>query len=90
MRNLAERIKNQSHSNSIKKYKNKIKKKPNISPKNRLNMKKRNKTEMFMNKTDIFLFGQQFESNQYKKSINRQILKNINLIKIKKDIKKFR
>ena len=84
MRNLAERIKNQSHSNSIKKYKNKIKKKPNISPKNRLNMKKRNKTEMFMNKTDIFLFGQQFESNQYKKSINRQILKNINLIKNKK------
>jgi hypothetical protein len=87
MRNLTERIKNQSYTNSIKKYKNNIKTKPIISPKNRLNMKKRNKTEMFMNKTDIFLFGQQFESNQYKKSItsiNRQILKNINLTNNKK------
>ena len=47
-------------------------------------MKKRNKTEMFMNKTDIFLFGQQFDVTQYKKSINRQILKNINLTNNKK------
>ena len=84
VRNLTERIKNQTHSNSIKKYKNKIKTKPNISPKNMLNMKKRNKTEMFMNKTDIFLFGQQFDVTQYKKSINRQILKNINLTNNKK------
>ena len=84
VRNLTERIKNQTHSNSIKKYKNKIKAKTNISPKNRLNMKKRNKTEMFMNKTDIFLFGQQFDGTQYKKSINRQILKNINLTSNKK------
>jgi hypothetical protein len=84
MRNLTERIKNQSYTKSIKKYKNNIKTKPIISPKNRLNMKKRNKTEMLMNKTDMFLFGQQFESNQYKKSINRQILKNINLTNNKK------
>ena len=84
LRNLTERIKNQSNSNSIKKYTNKIKTKAIISPKNRLNMKKRNNTEMIMNKTDILLFGQQFDSNQYKKSINRQILKNINLTNNKK------
>ena len=84
IRNLTERIKNQSHSNSIKKYKNKLKAKPFISPKNELKTKKRNKTELFMNKTDIFLFGQQFENSQYKKSINRQILKNINLTNNKK------
>ena len=44
-------------------------------------MKKRMKTELLGTKTDIFILGQQNEINPYKynKSINRQILKNINL-----------
>ena len=42
-------------------------------------MKKRAKTEILGNKTDIFMFGKQPESTSYSKSINRQILKNINL-----------
>ena len=41
-------------------------------------MNKRTKTEITGEKGDIFLFGQQNEINIYNKSINRQILKNIN------------
>ena len=50
-----------------------------INPRN--NMKKRTKTEILGTLSDIFLFGQQNEINpySYNKSINRQILKNINL-----------
>ena len=49
-----------------------------ISPNN--NMKKRTKTEILGIKTDKFLYGQNNEINgyNYNKSINRQILKNIN------------
>ena len=42
-------------------------------------MKKRSKTEITGLQTDIFIFGQQGEITNYNKSINRQILKNINL-----------
>ena len=50
-----------------------------ISPQN--NMKKRTKTEIMGIKTDKFLFSQANEINSYNysKSINRQILKSINL-----------
>ena len=40
---------------------------------------KRIKTEILGMKNDIILFGQQSENNNYNKSINRQILKNINI-----------
>ena len=79
IRNLTERIKKQSHSSSIKKSKIKSKMKSIISPNNKNNMRKRTKTEILGNKTDIFIFRQQNENNSYNKSINRQILKNINL-----------
>ena len=46
---------------------------------NHNNVKKRTKTEIIGNKTDIFIFGNQGDNNPYNKSINRQILKNINL-----------
>ena len=76
IRNLTERMKNQSLSNSIKKNKVQSKIKNIISPYQ--NMKKRTKTEISGTKSDIFLFGHQIELN-CNKSINRQILKNINL-----------
>ena len=70
-------------SNSIKKGKNKTKAKSIFSPPdkkidNNNNIKKRTKTEILGNKTDIFIFGRQGDNNPYNKSINRQILKNIN------------
>jgi len=76
IRNLTDRMKNQSLSNSIKKNKVQSKIKNIISPYQ--NMKKRTKTEISGTKSDIFLFGHQSEVN-CNKSINRQILKNINL-----------
>ena len=86
VKNLAERIKNKANSSSIKKVKNKSKTKSifspntkNINNNNNNNMKKRTKTEILGNNTDIFIFGQQGDNNQYSNSINRQILKNINL-----------
>ena len=89
IRNLTERIKKQSLSNSMKKGKDQYKIKSVLSP--RKNMKKRTKTEILGEKNDTFLFGQQndLNINTYNKSINRQILKNINLTnsnKPKKDI----
>ena len=78
--NLTDRIKSgKSQSILNKTGKEHSKNKSLISPRN--NMKKRTKTEFLGTKTDIFLFGQQNEINPYKynKSINRQILKNINL-----------
>ena len=77
IRNLTERIRKQAQSNSKKKAKEQQKVKNAFSPKK--NMKKRTKTEITGAKSDIFLFGQQNEINTYNKSINRQILKNINL-----------
>jgi hypothetical protein len=57
--------KDNSHSKSI------------VTPQN--NMKKRTKTEILDMKNDIFPFGQPSEINSYNyKSINRQILRNIN------------
>ena len=84
IRNITEKIKSKSNSNSIKKSKNKSKTKSIISPTNNKsnnnnNVKKRTKTEILGNKTDIFIFGNQGDNNPYNKSINRQILKNINL-----------
>ena len=57
----------------------KIKTKIFISP--RYNKQKRTKTDILGNQTDIFILGQQNEINSChgNKSINRQILKNINL-----------
>ena len=77
IRNLTERIKKKSPPNSTKKSKNQEKTKNAFSPKR--NMKKRAKTEITGLQTDIFLFGQPNDINSYNKSINRQILKNINL-----------
>ena len=88
--NLTDRTKNgQSQSNQSKIGKTLSKNKTLITPKN--NVKKRTKTEFLGMKNDIFLFGQQNENNSYNcnKSINRQILKNINLTntnKTRKDI----
>ena len=82
IQNLTERIKNKTNSNSRKGSKNKSISKSIFSPINKNitnNMKKRTKTEILGNKTDIFIFGQQPENISYNKSINRQILKNINL-----------
>ena len=84
IRNITEKLKSKSNSNSIKKSKNKSKTKSVISPMNNKttnhnNVKKRTKTEIIGNKTDIFIFGHQGDNNPYNKSINRQILKNINL-----------
>ena len=80
--NLTERIKNKSNSNSMKKNKNKSLTKSIFSPVNKnisKNMKKRTKTEVLGYKTDIFILGKQSENISCNKSINRQILKNINL-----------
>ena len=85
IRNLTERIRRQSQSNSKKKAKEKQKTKNVFSPKK--NMKKRTKSEITGTKSDIFLFGQQNEINTYNKSINRQILKNINLTNVNKQKK---
>ena len=85
IRNLTERIRRQSQSNSKKKAKEKQKTKNVFSPKK--NMKKRTKSEITVTKSDIFLFGQQNEINTYNKSINRQILKNINLTNVNKQKK---
>ena len=54
-------------------------------------MKKRTNKEITGDKRDIFLFGQQNEINTYNESLNRQILKNINMTivyKQKKEINK--
>ena len=85
MRNLTERIRKQTQSNSIKKDKQQKSIKNAFSP--RKNVKKRTKTEITGAKSDIFLLGQQKEINQYNKSINRQILKNINLTNTNKQKK---
>ena len=85
IRNLTERIRRQSQSNSKKKAKEQQKTKNVFSPKK--NMKKRTKSEITGTKSDIFLFGQQNEINTYNKSINRQILKNINLTNVNKQKK---
>ena len=84
VKNIAERIKNKANSSSMKKNKNKSKTKSIFSPNNKNNnnnnnIKKRTKTEILGNNTDIFIIGQQGENYTYNKSINRQILKNINL-----------
>ena len=84
VKNIVDRIKNKANSSSIKKNKNKSKTKSIFSPNNKNNnnnnnMKKRTKTEILGNNTDIFIFGQQGDNYTYNKSINRQILKNINL-----------
>ena len=86
--NLTDRIKaGQSTSKLNKSGKDQLKTKSLISPRN--NMKKRTKTEILGMKSDIFLFGQQNEINpyNYNKSINRQILKNINLTNTNKQHK---
>ena len=77
--NLTDRIKNGvSQSKLNKSGKDQSKTKSLISPRN--NMKKRTKTEILGTQSDIFLFGQQNEINpySYNKSINRQILNNVN------------
>ena len=79
--NLTDRIKTgQSQSNLNKTGKDLSKTKSMLSPRNN-KMNKRTKTEILRNKNDVFIFGQQNEINpyNYNKSINRQILKNINL-----------
>ena len=76
IKNLTERMKNQSLSN---KKNVKDQNMPNNIFSPRKNMKKRSKTEIAGLQTDIFIFGQQNEITNYNKSINRQILKNINL-----------
>ena len=86
--NITDRIKTgQSASKLNKSGKDQFKTKSIISPKN--NMKKRTKTEILGTQSDIFLFGQQNETNpnNYNKSINRQILKNINLTNTQKQHK---
>ena len=86
--NLTDRGKNgQSENKKIKTLKdqNQSHTKSLITPHN--NSKKRTKTEIMGNKTDIFLFGQppnEINSYNYSKSINRQILKNINSSNISK------
>ena len=86
-KNLTDRLKTQSQSSSIKKSKVQSKIKNILSPNQ--NMKKRTKTEILGTKSEVFLFGQPIEITNYHKSINRKILKNINLSnsnKIKKGI----
>jgi hypothetical protein len=80
IQNLTERLKNQSQSNSIKKSTEQSKMQNFLSPNpNDKKTNKRTKTEILGMKNDIILFGQQSENNNYNKSINRQILKNINI-----------
>ena len=87
LKNLTDRLKNQSQSNSIKKSIEQSNIKNVLSPNK--NMKKRTKTEILGAKSDVYLFGQQNDGINYNKSINRQILKGINLTnssKPRKDI----
>jgi len=87
LKTLTDRLKNQSQSSSIKKSIEQSKIKNVLSPNK--DMKKRTKTEILGPRNDVFLFGQQSEGNNYNKSINRQILKGINLTnssKPRKDI----
>ena len=77
--NYTDRMKSGTSQSNIKKNRKEVNKnKTLISPKK---VKKRTKTEI-LGKKDIFLFGQQSDvinPYNYNKSINRQILKNINL-----------
>ena len=90
IQNLTERLKNQSQSSSLKKSTEQSKMQNFLSPNaNDKKTNKRTKTEILGKKNDIILFGQQSENNNYNKSINRQILKNINITnsnKAKKEI----
>ena len=80
IQNLTERLKNQSQSSSLKKSTEQSKMQNFLSPNpNDKKTNKRTKTEILGMKNDIILFGQQSENNNYNKSINRQILKNINI-----------
>ena len=80
IQNLTERLKNQSQSNSMKKSTEQSKMQSILSPNpNDKKINKRTKTEILGMKNDIILFGQQSENSNYSKSINRQILKNINI-----------
>ena len=77
--NLNQRIKKEkSELKQVKTGKDLSQTKSIISPKN--NMKKRTKTEILGTKTDKIIFTQANEINayNYNKSMNRQILKNIN------------
>jgi len=77
--NINQRIKTeQSELNQAKTGKDLSQTKSIISPKN--NMKKRTKTELLGAKTDKIIYTQAKEINtyNYNKSMNRQILKNIN------------
>ena len=82
IKNITKKYKPISNSNSNKKGKNKTKTKSIFNPADAKignnNIKKRTKTEILGNNTDIFIFGNQVDNNLYNKSINRQILKNIN------------
>ena len=80
--NLTDRTKNgKSLSNLIRSGKDQSKIKTKIFISHRYNKQKRTKTDILGNQTDIFILGQQNEINSChgNKSINRQILKNINL-----------
>ena len=80
IQSLTERLKNQSQSTSMKKSTEQSKMQNILSPNpNDKKVNKRTKTEILGMKNDIILFGQQSENNNYNKSINRQILKNINI-----------
>ena len=80
IQNLTERLKNQSQSTSIKKSTEQSKMKNILSPNpNDKKTNKRTKTEILGMNNDIILFGQQNENSNFNKSINRQILKNINI-----------
>ena len=80
IQNLTERLKNQSQSNSIKKSTEQSKMQNFLSPNpNDKKTNKRTKTEILGMNNDIILFGQQNENSNFNKSINRQILKNINI-----------
>ena len=78
-KNLTERIKFCTSKSKLNTGKDLSKNKSLISPRNKV--KKRTKTELLGYKKDIFILGQPNEINtyNYNKSINRQILKNINL-----------
>ena len=76
--NFTDRIKNVLSQTNLRKIEKEINRNKSL--------KKRTKTEI-LGKKDIFLFGQQNDAinpYNYSKSINRQILKNINLTNINK------
>ena len=80
IQNLTERLKNQSQSTSMKKSTEQSKMQNILSPNpNDKKTNKRTKTEILGMNNDIILFGQQNENSNFNKSINRQILKNINI-----------